>query len=162
MRLIVEINCVNHIFIDLLTGPSLFFDYNFDAIQVFLEKMNRSIKNIMITTKTPFEGRKFDKVETWFGTQYCTFDIPADWSEAWKNPKIMDEFKLPDPNIYIPRDLSIVYQPDKMTTSSPHPEKIMENNVCELWFRQDDRFFLPISYYYFYFLTPMARGSVEK
>lgn len=146
---------------DLLTGPSLFFDYNFDAIQVFLEKLNRSKRNLLITTKTPFEGRKFDQVEPWFGTQYCTFDVPDDWTQAWKSPKIMKEFKLPEPNIYIPKDLSIVYKQNQMSVS-PHPEKIMEDKVCELWFRQDDRFLLPVSYYYFYFISPMARGSIEK
>lgn len=146
---------------DLLTGPSLFFDYDYDAIQVFIEKMNRAKKNIMITTTTPFEGREFDQTEPWFGTQYCTFDIPDAWTDAWKNPKILDDFKLPEPNIYIPKDLSIVYNP-QTTAVTPHPEKIMENNVCELWFRQDDRFLLPVSYYYFYFLSPMASGSIEK
>lgn len=146
---------------DLLTGPSLFFDYNYNAIQLFVEKMNRSKKNIIITTKTPFEGREFDQVEPWFGTQYCTFDVPTKWSEAWTNPKILNDFKLPEPNIYIPKDLSIIYKKDKMTRSA-HPEKIMDTDVCELWFRQDDRFLLPISYYYFYIISPMARGSIDK
>lgn len=145
---------------DLLTGPSLFFDYSFDAIQVFIEKMNRAKKNIMITTKTPYEGREFDQKEDWFGTEYCTFDTPAEWSDSWKNPKILNEFKLPEPNIFIPKDLSIVYKPDM--TVSPHPEIILDNDVCELWFRQDDRFLLPISYYYFYFISPMSRSSIEK
>lgn len=145
---------------DLLTGPSLFFDYNFDAIQVFIEKMNRAKKNIMITTKTPYEGREFDQKEEWFETEFCTFDTPAEWSDAWKNPKILNEFKLPEPNIFIPKDLSIVYKSG--VTVSPHPEKILDNDVCELWFRQDDRFLLPISYYYFYFISPMSRSSIEK
>lgn len=146
---------------DLLTGPSLFFEYDFDAIQYFLEHMNRSKKNIMITTKSPYMGREFDQVEPWFGTQYCSFDIPSDWAEAWEKPKIMDDFKLPVPNVFIPKDLTILYNPDTMEVP-PHPEKIMESDVCELWYRQDDRFLLPVAYYYFYFMSPMARGSVEK
>ncbi|KAG4065796.1 hypothetical protein HA402_012474 [Bradysia odoriphaga] len=146
---------------DLLTGPSLFFEYDYNAIQTFIEKMYRSKKNIMITTKKPFEGREFDRLERWCGTQYCTFDIPADWAETWKNPQILDDFKLPEPNIYIPTNLSIVYKPGTLTVST-HPTKILENDVCQLWFRQDDRFLLPISFYYFNFISPMARGSIEN
>lgn len=146
---------------DLLTGPSLFFEYDYNAIQTFIEKMYRSKKNIMITTKTPFEGREFNQREHWCGTQYCTFDIPAEWTDTWEKPQVLDDFKLPEPNIYIPTDLSIIYKPGTMTGST-HPMKIFENDVCELWFRQDDRFLLPVSFYYFNFISPMARGSIEK
>lgn len=146
---------------NLLNGPSLFFEYDYSAIQLFLEKMNRSPKNIMITNKSRFEGREFDQVEPWFGTQYCSFDVPTDWSEAWTGPKTMHEFKLPEPNVYIPKDLTILYNPDTMSVPA-HPEKIMENDICELWYRQDNRFFLPVAYYNFYFISPMAMGNIEK
>lgn len=147
---------------DMLTGGTLFFEYDYNAIRSFIEKLNRTKVNIMITTNTPFEGREFDQVEQWFGTQYCTFDIPNDWLEKLKSPRISDEFKLPESNVYIPKDLTVLYNPDNPMKIPKYPEKIMENEMCELWYRQDDKFLLPKAYYHFYFTSPMARGSVEK
>lgn len=146
---------------DVLTGPNLLFHYDYDAIRSFMDKLNQTKANVMITTKTPFEGRDFDQVEPWFGTQYCSFDIPDDWSDTWTNPRIFEDFKLPESNAYIPKDLTILYDPEK-TNVPKYPEKIMENELCELWYRQDDKFLLPTACYYFYFTSPMARGSIEK
>lgn len=146
---------------DMLTGPNLYFEYDYNAIRNFLEKLNRTKANIMITTKTTFEGHEFDKVEPWFGTQYCLFDIPNDWLKRWKDPRILDDFKLPESNVYIPKDMTILYNPETMKPPK-YPAKIMENEICEFWHRQDDKFLLPTAYYHFYFTSPMARGSIEK
>lgn len=146
---------------DVLTGPRLFFDYDYDVIRRFLDQLIETKVNIMITTKTPFEGREFDQTERWFGTQYCSFDIPDDWSAKWKEPKVLDDFKLPESNVYIANDLTILYNAETMKVSK-YPEKIMENEMCELWYRQDDRFLLPTACYYFYFTSSLSRGSIEK
>lgn len=145
----------------MLTGSSLLFDYDYNLIRSFLDKLNQTKVNIMITTKEPFEGHEFDEVEPWFGTQYCSFDIPADWSEKWKEPRISEDFKLPASNVYIPKDLTILYNPETMKVPK-YPEKIMENEICELWYRQDDKFLLPTACYNFYFTSSHARGSIEK
>lgn len=115
----------------------------------------------MLTTKTPFEGREFDEVESWFGTQYCSFDIPIEWLDKWKDPPILADFAPPEPNVYIPKDLTVLFDPNTMKLAK-YPEKIFENELCELWHRQDDRFLLPTACYYFYFTTEMSRGSIEK
>lgn len=146
---------------DVLTGPSLFFEYDYDAIRSFIDQLTQSKTNIMITTKAPFEGRDFDQIEPWFGTQYCSFDIPNDWSEKWKEPTIFDDFKLPESNVYIAKDLTILFDPETMTVPR-YPEKILENEMCELWYRQDDKFLLPTACYYFYFMSPLPRDSIEK
>lgn len=146
---------------DVLTGGMLLFEYDYDLIRSFLDKLNRTKVNIMITTKTPFEGHEFDQTEQWFGTQYCSFDIPAEWSDIWKNPKILDEFKLPASNVYIPKDLTILYDPETMKLAK-YPEKIMDNEMCELWHRQDDKFLLPTACYYIYFTSSLSRESIEK
>ncbi|KAG4065756.1 hypothetical protein HA402_012434 [Bradysia odoriphaga] len=146
---------------DVLTGPNLLFQYDYNVIRSFLDKLNQTKANVMITTKAPFEGRDFDQTEPWFGTQYCSFDIPIDWSETWRNPRVFDEFQLPESNVYIPKDLTILYDPQ--TTNVPkYPERIMENELCELWYRQDDKFLLPTACYYFYFTSPLARGCIEN
>lgn len=146
---------------DVLTGANLFFDYDYNLIRSFVDKLNQTKVNIMITTKTPFEGREFDQTEPWFGTQYCSFDIPNEWSQTWKEPKIFDEFKLPESNKFIPNDLTIFFNAETMKLPK-YPQKIMDDEMCELWYRLDDKFLLPTACYYFYFTTPVSRGKIEK
>ncbi|KAJ6636738.1 Nardilysin [Pseudolycoriella hygida] len=146
---------------DAVTGPNLLFEYNYDLISAFVDKLNSTKGNIMITTKTPFEGREFDQKEQWFGTQYCSFDIPEDWLEKLQNPTIPDDFHLPRSNVYIPKDLTVLYNPETMKVGK-YPDKIMENEICELWYRLDDKFLLPTACYNFYFKSTMCRESIEN
>lgn len=147
-----------HIF----TGDTLFFDYDPVAIQRVLNELNDPTNmNIMITTKLPFNGSIFDTVEPWFGTEYTTIDYPSKWHALFRNAEAYPDFKLPPPNSYIATDFSISYNKEKSTVTE-HPKKIFENSIGELWYRQDDRFLLPIAYYYIYFISPVARGSIER
>lgn len=147
---------------DVLTGPNLLYAYDYNIIRSFMDKFNRTQANIMLTTKSPFQGREFDETEPWFGTQYCSFDIPTEWLAKWKEPKIFDDFTLPESNVFIPNDLTILYDVETMKVPSKYPQKIMENEICELWHRQDDKFLLPTACYYFYFTSLQSRGSIEK
>lgn len=140
-----------------LSGTCLYFDYDPDGINRIIEYLNNSVMNIMITTKEKFNNHEFDQIEPWFGTEYCKIDYPSEWYEMWKNVKSCADFKIPSPNLFIATDFTILC--DKSSVVPKYPEKIMDNQLCELWFKQDNRFLYPISHYYFYIMSPVVRQN---
>lgn len=145
----------------LLTGDSLFFDYDPVAIQAATNALNTRTFNIMITSIHKYDDNvQYELNEKWFGTEYTERDMPEKWITLWNNAKPFEEFTLPAPNPFIADDFTIFY--DKTAPVPKHPTKILENDVCELWFRQDDKFLLPNAFCNFYLMTPLVLSSVDK
>nr|CAD7434022.1 unnamed protein product [Timema monikensis] len=86
-------------------------------------------------------------------------EIPTDWLESWKKVEPHPSFTLPQPNIFIPGDLSVVPLEDIV---EPYPVKIHHNEQSEVWFRRDVKFKQPIAYYYYYFISPLLQVSPQN
>lgn len=145
----------------ILTGDSLYFDYDPKGIQRIIDELNTRKFNIMITSTRKYDDNVvYDLVEPWFGTEYSERAMPEKWIRMWSEVKPYAEFTLPEPNPFIAQDFRILWNNDKVLPK--HPQKILENDLCELWYRQDNKFLLPTACYNFYFMAPMAIASVEK
>lgn len=86
--------------------------------------------------------------------------MPAKWLELWRDSKPFDEYKLREKNPFVPDDFTILY--DNSKTVPKYPVKIYENDICELWHRQDDKFLLPKACVRLYFLSPFAVSTARK
>lgn len=145
----------------LFTADSLYMRYNPEAIQRVLDALNGAKMNILITSKKTLDGRAFDTTEQWFGTEYCSIPFPEKWRDLWREARPNAEFAFPPPNRFISTDFTILYDKEKDIVPAL-PENLLQTETAELWFRQDDRFLLPVAYYNFYFMSPVARGSAEQ
>lgn len=146
----------------ILTGDCLYFKYDANAIQKIIDELNSPKFNIMITSTRRYNEKvTYELTEPWFGTTYTELDMPDEWISLWKNATPFPEFALPEPNPFIADDFSILYK-EGCTQVSKYPTKILDNDMCELWFRQDDKFLMPTACYSFYFMTPHAKESIEK
>ena len=146
---------------DILTGPRLLFEYNPDAIRSYIDELNTRKFNIMITSKRPLNDQvKFESIEPWYEAEYTELDMPTKWIELWENVQRLPEFTLPEPNLFIADDFTIFFEAG--TTVSKYPTKILDNDLCELWFRSDDKFLLPIAVYKFHFISPHFNASIKK
>lgn len=115
----------------------------------------------MITSTRRYNDQvTYELTEPWFATMYTEMDLPDKWIALWKNAKPHPEFALPEPNPFIADDFDILYKEGQVIPK--YPVKIVDNDLCELWFRQDDKFLLPTACYSFYFMTPLAIASTEK
>lgn len=112
--------------------------------------------NVMIfDTKLP-PDLSYDKVEPWFKTPFADKEIPVEMIECWKSAVTIPQFQLPEPNIYLTTDFSLL----KHVENHPdYPEKILDIPQAEVWYRKDQKFNLPMGYYYFYFITPKSIES---
>ena len=63
-----------------------------------------------------------NKVEPWYKTNYMVEEIPTEWEAQWKESKCDPNMFLPEPNIFIAKDLSLK-KPDSPSTNSLHPTK---------------------------------------
>lgn len=102
---------------------------------------------------------EYNKIEPWFKTSYFDQEIPSEWIKKWKNIQILDELKLPEPNIYLTTDFSLV---ENNQVVPDYPERIYKTPMMELWYRLDNKFKLPLAYINFYFITPSSLESPSR
>lgn len=143
-----------------LNGNQLLFEYKPDELKKFIDHLCSREFNIIISKQKYDDSFVLDKTEPWFSTKYREIDMPAKWIELWRNPKQIDEFKFREPNPFVSDDFTILYDDSK--TLPKYPVKVFENDICELWHRQDDKYLLPKTCVRFYFISSSAVSTARK
>ncbi|XP_030604512.1 insulin-degrading enzyme [Archocentrus centrarchus] len=105
---------------------------------VFKEYKDVVTKKVIVVSKS-FEGQT-DKTEEWYGTQYKQEAISEETIKKWANADLNGKFKLPMKNEFIPTNFEI-YPLEKDSPSVP--TLIKDTAMSKVWFKQDDKFFLP-------------------
>ncbi|SPP85819.1 nardilysin [Drosophila guanche] len=147
---------------DVLTGSQLYFEYDADALRILKEHLSAFHVNIMISSHIPYLNQNYNQTEKWFGTQYTTIPIPLKWIAMWHDPPSFKELKFPQSNPFITTDFTLHWQKEGMLHIPRRPKVLKRNDLCELWFRQDDTFLLPDGYINIYFITPLVRESARN
>ncbi|XP_029376409.1 insulin-degrading enzyme isoform X3 [Echeneis naucrates] len=123
---------------EVLAAEYLLEDFSPDLIEMVLDKLRPEHVRVAVVSKS-FEGQT-DKTEEWYGTQYKQEAISADVIETWANADLNGKFKLPMKNEFIPTNFEI-YPLEKDPPSVP--TLIKDTAMSKVWFKQDDKFFLP-------------------
>ncbi|KAJ8952796.1 hypothetical protein NQ318_008113, partial [Aromia moschata] len=129
------------------------------AIKMITSLLRPEILNILVLSKTLPNGLKYDKVEKWFGTEYTDMEIPEVWMKRWQSVSPYPDLDLPPPNPYLTTDFSIL---SDSKNHLDYPEKLIDTPFLEMWYRKDQKFKLPLAYYYFYLISPMALESASS
>uniref|UniRef100_A0A1A9W0E9 Peptidase M16 middle/third domain-containing protein n=1 Tax=Glossina brevipalpis TaxID=37001 RepID=A0A1A9W0E9_9MUSC len=146
---------------DILLAKEFYFEYNEDQTRSIISLLNEFSFNIMITSKQPYNGITYDKKDSCYGTRFTSFKVPEKWRKLWMCSQPTSELFLPKRNRFITNDFHIFSHDDDSVIIRLEPKKIMQTDICELWFRQDDTFDLPCAYMYFYFISPLIRESAK-
>ncbi|TRY55893.1 hypothetical protein DNTS_029134 [Danionella cerebrum] len=99
-----------------------------------------------------FEGQT-DRTEEWYGTQYKQEGITDEAIKKWQKADLNGKFKLPMKNEFIPTNFEI-YPLEKDSPTAP--TLIKDTAMSKVWFKQDDKFFLPKACLNFEFFSPFA------
>ncbi|KAK7811466.1 hypothetical protein U0070_008667, partial [Myodes glareolus] len=134
-----------------LTAEYLLEEFRPDLIDMVLDKLRPENVRVAIVSKS-FEG-KTDRTEQWYGTQYKQEAIPEEVIQRWQNAELNGKFKLPTKNEFIPTNFEILSLEKDAT---PYPALIKDTAMSKLWFKQDDKFFLPKACLNFEFFSPFA------
>ncbi|XP_062374987.1 insulin-degrading enzyme isoform X2 [Sardina pilchardus] len=123
---------------EILAAEYLLEDFRPDLIQMVLDKLLPENVRVAVVSKS-FEGQT-DKTETWYGTQYKQEAISEEVIKKWLGADFNGKFKLPMKNEFIPTNFEI-YPLEKDAPSTP--TLIKDTAMSKVWFKQDDKFFLP-------------------
>uniref|UniRef100_A0A9L0K504 Insulin-degrading enzyme n=1 Tax=Equus asinus TaxID=9793 RepID=A0A9L0K504_EQUAS len=136
---------------EVLTAEYLLEEFRPDLIEMVLDKLRPENVRVAVVSKS-FEG-KTDCTEEWYGTQYRQEAIPDEVIKKWQNADLNGKFKLPTKNEFIPTNFEILSLEKEAT---PYPSLIKDTAMSKLWFKQDDKFFLPKACLNFEFFSPFA------
>ncbi|EDW62823.2 nardilysin [Drosophila virilis] len=148
---------------DVLTGKDLYYEYNEQHLADLIGHLNEFKFNLMLTARK-YEDLVFDKRENWFGTEYTSIPMPEKWQRLWNevDPKSMPELFLPEANRFVTQDFSVYWHKMGKPLLPEAPKKLLQSEICELWFRADDKYELPEAYMYFYLISPLQRKSAKN
>lgn len=144
---------------DYMAGSELYYDFDPKAITMVVDHLTPSKLNVMITTKDPPDGIKFEMVEKWFGTRYVDVAITEPVRNKWQYVQGYSELQIPPQNQYLTDNFSIL---PELAKNPDYPTKLLENPGCEVWFRKDQKFKLPMAMYYFYLVTGDSTKSAKN
>ncbi|KAM4607098.1 insulin-degrading enzyme isoform 2-T2 [Polymixia lowei] len=123
---------------EVLAAEYLLEDFRPELIDMVLNKLRPEHVRVAVVSKS-FEGQT-DKTEEWYGTQYKQEAITDEVIKKWADADLNSKFKLPMKNEFIPTSFEI-YPLEK--DSPPIPTLIKDTAMSKVWFKQDDKFFLP-------------------
>uniref|UniRef100_A0A3B3IIR7 Insulin-degrading enzyme n=1 Tax=Oryzias latipes TaxID=8090 RepID=A0A3B3IIR7_ORYLA len=136
---------------EVLAAEYLLEEFRPDLIEMVLDKLLPENVRVAVVSKS-FEGQT-DRAEEWYGTQYKQEAISNETIQKWASADLNGKFKLPMKNEFIPTNFEI-YPPPKDSPSVP--TLIKDNAMSKVWFKQDDKFFLPKACLNFEFFSPFA------
>ena len=139
---------------ELLTGPWIIKDWRPDLIR---DTLNRLVpENVYVT----LVGRKFEPIanetEKWYGSKYSKEKFSADKLSAWSAAGHNEKLFLPKPNEFIPTDFEIVPRDMDHAGGKTAPSVLRDNQLCRLWFLQDNEFLLPKAIISLEIFSPLA------
>ncbi|PVU96120.1 hypothetical protein BB561_001396 [Smittium simulii] len=129
----------------IISAPSLFYEFNPEPIKERINLLNSNNYRVLLSTNNPkfsnSEKEKYYDVE--YEVTELSKDLNVDMNEYIDNlPKeILSMLKVPQPNRFIPEDLEVINKKGSEPVSVP--SLLLKNDKIELWFKQDDRFYLP-------------------
>uniref|UniRef100_A0A7M4FBZ3 Insulin degrading enzyme n=1 Tax=Crocodylus porosus TaxID=8502 RepID=A0A7M4FBZ3_CROPO len=136
---------------EVLAAEYLLEEFRPDLIEMVLDKLKPENVRVAIVSKS-FEG-KTDRTEQWYGTQYKQEAVSDEVIKKWQNADLNGKFKLPMKNEFIPTNFEIL---PLEKDAAPYPALIKDTAMSKLWFKQDDKFFLPKACLNFEFFSPFA------
>ncbi|XP_061601535.1 insulin-degrading enzyme isoform X2 [Cololabis saira] len=123
---------------EVLAAEYLLEDFRPDLIEMVLDKLRPENVRVAVVSKS-FDGQT-DKTEEWYGTCYKQEAISEETLKTWAKADLNGKFKLPMRNEFIPTNFEI-YPLEKDAPSVP--TLIKDTAMSKVWFKQDDKFFLP-------------------
>lgn len=140
---------------DWIVGSSLPCKFNPGTIQMVLDKLSPDNVRIFWESKS-FEGST-DMVEPWYGTAYSMNRISVSTIQEWMSSSPDENLHLPEPNVFIPTDLSLKTSEEKIKL----PILLRKSSYSSLWFKPDTVFSTPKAYVRIDFSCPHASNSSE-
>ena len=135
-----------------LSGSQLLREFNSSLIADCLDHLRPDNFRLAVVSKTlPVE---FDSVEKYYGTEYHVEPLSDRLKALIENPSIPSDMRLPVPNIFIPETLNV--EKYEIAVPAKRPTLIKYDEGTRLWYKRDDKFWVPRANVYFNIRCPAA------
>ncbi|KAI4131369.1 MAG: hypothetical protein LQ338_001254 [Usnochroma carphineum] len=147
----------------LLSGTSVIRKFDSQALTQALSFIRPDNYRLTLVSQT-FPG-DWDQKEKWYGTEYRVEAIPSDFqasirqaAESTAESRIPD-LHLPHKNEFIPTKLTV----DKREGLEPlkAPKLIRNDEKVRIWWKKDDRFWVPKGNVYVTLRNPLSKATPE-
>ncbi|XP_022698706.1 nardilysin-like isoform X2 [Varroa jacobsoni] len=144
-----------------LCGDDLYFEYDPSNIQDLMNQLTPDCCNtIFLNHNFHKDSDQFVHREPCMGAIYKIEDYPEEWTKLWNDdPSFQKQFNVPEPNQYRPTDLSI--KQEASYGSEPYPVVILDRPRARLWYRKDQKFFVPRAFVNLHLITMLPYMSIE-
>ncbi|KAL7413771.1 Metalloenzyme, LuxS/M16 peptidase-like protein [Mrakia frigida] len=107
--------------------------------------------------KAVAERGTWDRKEAVYGTEFRVEKFSQEFLDAAAKAVSLKEFALPEPNQFIPKDVHV----DKIEGVEPVevPALVRENEISQLWYKKDDRFWVPRANFWVGMKNPILDSS---
>ena len=137
--------------------------YDAGETQEFLELLSPGSAVYFLVASPELSGIDPDKFEQWSRVEYAVRKIPDQSLAAWSDIPSHPRIELPKQNTYIPGDLKLVTRPgDGEIVPTPHPKKLVSNDLGELYFWEDTQYQVPEVSWVFNISSPCIDGTPRQ
>ncbi|CAM9761157.1 unnamed protein product [Pylaiella littoralis] len=152
-----------------ISGPARLQTYNETLVYRLLDVMRPTPVDysastpLVFSTAKEFQG-KADKSEKWYGTPYQVESL-ASQAKEWCSPPVIPSLKLPGPNPFVPRDLSVIKPKGRVVkpgekVQAPSPVVVIPTTAgWKVRHKLDDIFAQPKAVCNFELVSPVAYES---
>ncbi|CAO2178017.1 unnamed protein product [Urochloa humidicola] len=138
-----------------LVGSALPSKYAPERISMILDQLSPERVRIFWESKK-FEGSTTSS-EPWYNTSYSVENVTPSVIQKWIQKAPTDELHLPEPNIFIPKDLSLKEVHEKVI----FPAVLRKTPLSRLWYKPDLLFSTPKVNIIIDFHCPLSSHSPE-
>ncbi len=149
---------------EIISAPYAWENFNPDFLEQILAALRPD--NVLLTYTS--QSVMPEQTDPWYSAPYTYAALPASRTQAWLADAASPALALPEPNPFLPDDISIkaTQQRDAEALSLQEmldkPALILDEGGVRLWFEQDDIFNLPRANFFLYAMTPLFSDSLEN
>ena len=142
-----------------LSGPFQLAEFDPTVIASAFEALKPDNALVLLT----HPDANTEQQSEYYSTPYSTESLTGNRVAAWRTPANVPELSIPEPNPFIPTDLSVKpLEREQSKLFNYHPQVISASETKTVWFEQDDEFRTPKSDIHMLLATEALQNSVDQ
>ncbi|GAA5953870.1 hypothetical protein JCM3765_000674 [Sporobolomyces pararoseus] len=145
----------------LLSAPWLCTEWHPTQVEELVKLLKPDNCRLFVVSQKEVGGRNYTEKEKWYGTEYCIEKTSNKIlnSLSSNGGKVFPELALPEPNQFVPEDLEIKGNKSKVETPAKRPLNLKNSSISRVWYKKDDRWWVPRASGFFLFRSPEIDSS---
>ena len=139
---------------EVIRAPYLLEDFEPALIQRLIDELTPQRLLLTLVAKDLATNR----VTAYFDSPYAVSPIEESRLQLWRSSEVPETLRLPEPNPFIPTDLSLLPEQDNYDVP---PAPLLQEPGATLWYKQETSFGAPRADFYASIRTPLANDTAR-